>query len=101
MKVTLKKNHTHAGVAYKAGQTVDVPVHDALWLKAEDLIEEGLDAVKAEVKKLVSKENPTPHSELLARAEAADAQRKADGAAVPPASGSAPSASDAPAASKS
>lgn len=83
MKVTLKFDHTHAGVAYKAGQTIDVPVHDALWLKTQDLIEEGLDAVKAELKKLVSRDTPAPHAEALANAEAADAQRKADAPEAP------------------
>lgn len=77
MKVTLKKDHTHNDVKYKAGSTVDVPVHDALWLKAADLIDEGLDAIKAEAKKLVTKENPTPHAEAIARAEKAEADRKA------------------------
>jgi len=98
MKVTLKFPHTHAGVSYAAGETIDVPVHDALWLKAEDLIEEGLDAIKAELKKLVSKDNPAPHAELLAKAEAAvsDANAAASPATTAPATPSATVTSIAP-----
>lgn len=82
MKVTLKYPHKHAGVQYSAGASIDVPVHDALWLKGEDLIEEGLDALKAELKKLASRDNPNPYAELLAKATAADAAPKADAAAT-------------------
>lgn len=79
MKVTLKKDHTHAGVKYNAGSTVDVPLKDALWLKAADLIDEGLDVIRAEVKKLDSK-GQDAHADALDKAAAAEAARKAEAA---------------------
>ena len=39
MKVTLKKDHTHAGVKYQAGAPIDVAQHDAEWLAAHDVID--------------------------------------------------------------
>lgn len=87
MKVTLKKAHTHDGKSYAAGETIDVPVHDALWLKTADLIDEGIDAIKAELKKLASKDNPAPHAEALAAAidadKAAQAAAKTEDVAPP------------------
>lgn len=74
MKITLMFDHTHAGVSYKAGNAIDVPLVDAIWLKGEDLIAEGFDAIKAEAKKLATKDNPAPHAEAIAAAmEKADA----------------------------
>lgn len=87
MKVTLKYPHTHAGVAYAAGQTIDVPVVDALWLKGEDLIEEAVSDIKAELKKLATKDNPAPHAEALAKAVAAEAAAKEASADDAPSSG--------------
>lgn len=87
MKVTLKKDHTHAGVKYKAGETVDVPLIDALWLKAADLVDEGIDAFKAEVKKLEGKEAQAAHAPALNKAIAADVARNQaakDAAPTPP-----------------
>lgn len=68
MKITLKFDHTHAGVDYKAGAQIDVPLIDAIWLKGEDLIEETFDAIKAEAKKLATKDNPAPHADEIAAA---------------------------------
>jgi hypothetical protein len=39
MKVTLKQNHTHAGIDYPACAEIDVPEHDKLWLEANGVIE--------------------------------------------------------------
>jgi hypothetical protein len=72
MKVTLKFAHKHAGVDYPAGATIDVPVVDALWLKSEDVIEEAVADIKAELKKLATKEDPNPHAGLLAKAVASE-----------------------------
>lgn len=84
MKVTLKYPHTHAGVAYPAGAEVDVDVVEALWLKGEDLIHAEWDALKAEVKKLASRDNPTPYAGEIAAAQAkADATATANADAKP------------------
>ncbi len=37
-EVTLKKDHTHAGKKYKAGDKVTVCALDAAWLKANGVI---------------------------------------------------------------
>lgn len=39
MKVVLRQAHTHAGIAYAAGETIDVPLLDAVWLKSAGLID--------------------------------------------------------------
>lgn len=39
MKVTLKKDHTHASVPYKAGEQIEVAQHDAEWLVAAGVID--------------------------------------------------------------
>lgn len=83
MKVTLKKDHTHAGVKYTAGSTVDVPLLDALWLKAADVVDEEIDAFKAEVRKLEGKDQQEAHAPALAKAVAADAARSKAAAAAP------------------
>lgn len=70
MKVTLKKDHKHAGVLHKAGSTVDVPVIDAIWLKGQDLIHETVDAIEAEARKLATKDQPKPHADELAQLKA-------------------------------
>jgi hypothetical protein len=78
MKITLKFDHTHGGVDYKAGAQIDVPLIDAIWLKGEDLIEEAFDAIKAEAKKLATKDNPAPHADEIAAAiDKADAKAEA------------------------
>ena len=78
MKVTLKYPHTHAGVSYQAGAEVDVDVVEALWLKGEDLIHAEWDTLKAEVKKLANRDNPTPYASELASAQAKADARVAD-----------------------
>lgn len=80
MKVTLKYPHTHAGQSYTAGATLDVGVLDAIWLKGRDLIEEGIQAIEAEARKLASKEQPAPHA-----AEIAALKTKVAPAAITPA----------------
>lgn len=89
MKVTLKRAHTHAGTTYPAGKQIDVSVVDALWLKAADLIDEAVADIKVELKKLATKEDPQPHAEALAKAEAAEASADAPAA---PAAAAAPTA---------
>lgn len=79
MKVTLKAPHTHAGKKYPAGP-IDVPVHDALWLKGADLIEESVKVIEVELKKLVTDKNPNPHADALAKAQATEAAAKTDAA---------------------
>ncbi|MFC5525214.1 hypothetical protein ACFPPA_05605 [Rhodanobacter ginsengisoli] len=39
MKVTLKKDHTHAGNPYKAGEPIEVDQHDAEWLATNGVID--------------------------------------------------------------
>lgn len=39
MKVTLKKDHTHAGNPHKAGDQIEVDQHDAEWLAANQVID--------------------------------------------------------------
>lgn len=39
MKVTLKKDHTHAGQLHKAGTTIDVTAPEAEWLAAHEVID--------------------------------------------------------------
>lgn len=58
MKVTLKQDHTHADVTYKAGETIpDVPRTDAEWMQANGVIDEpGLRASVA----AKSADNVTP-----------------------------------------
>lgn len=77
MKVTLKYPHTHAGVAYPAGAEVDVDVVEALWLKGEDCIHAEWDALKTELKKLASRDNPTPYADELAAAQTKAAAKTA------------------------
>ena len=89
MKVTLKFAHTHAGVKYKAGDKVDLPLMDALWLKAEDLVEEGIADVKAEVNKLTGKDKQA-HQAALDKAVTADAARQPAASATPASTGSKP-----------
>lgn len=38
MKVTLLKDHTHAGQPHKAGESIDVDAHDAAWLADHQVI---------------------------------------------------------------
>lgn len=83
MKVKLKYPHTHAGKDYPAGAEIDVDVLEAIWLKAEDLVHAEWDALKAEVKKLATKDNPTPYADELAAAQAKASAADAALAAVP------------------
>lgn len=46
VKVTLKQAHTHAGVEYAAGEEIDVPEHDKLWLEANGVIEAQASSTK-------------------------------------------------------
>jgi hypothetical protein len=39
MKVTLKKDHTHAGASHPAGAVIDVDQHDAEWLAKAEVID--------------------------------------------------------------
>lgn len=39
MKVTLLKEHTHAGKKYPAGETIEVSEADAKWLAGREVIE--------------------------------------------------------------
>lgn len=39
VKVTLTKNHTHAGRPYKAGAQIEVGQHDIEWLVDKKVIE--------------------------------------------------------------
>lgn len=39
MKVTLKKDHTHAGTKHPAGAEIEVPEHDAKWLADNQVID--------------------------------------------------------------
>ena len=68
MKVKLKYAHTHAGVDYLPGAEIDVAVIEAIWLKGEDLVHTEWDALKAEVKKLATKDSPAPYADELAQA---------------------------------
>lgn len=77
VKVKLKYAHTHAGKDYPAGAEIEVDVVEAIWLKGEDLVHTEWDAIKAEVKKLASKDNPTPYAEELAAAQAKTASADA------------------------
>lgn len=73
MKVTLKQSHTHAGQLVGPGP-VDLPAHDALWLKAQDLVEESARAIIAELKRL----GIAIHEELAAKAADIDAADRGD-----------------------
>ena len=84
MKVRLKFPHTHAGVFYKAGDTIEVSILEALWLRGLDLIDEGVKAIEAEARKLAKPGQPAPYAAELAQATAAEA------AAVPAAAPSTP-----------
>lgn len=39
MKVTLKKDHTHAGKVHHAGDEIAVAAHEADWLAAHEVID--------------------------------------------------------------
>jgi len=51
MKVTLIKEHTHAGEAKQAGDVIDVDAPTAQWLAAQGAIEATLVPVEANPKK--------------------------------------------------
>ena len=77
MKVTLKKAHRHNDVPHPAGAKIDIPLHDALFLKRRDVISDGLDTISAEIKKLSPKDQDA-YKDALDAAAAAEAARKAD-----------------------
>lgn len=83
MKVKLKYPHTHAGQDYPAGAEIDVDAIEAIWLKGEDLVHAEWDAIKAEVKKLATKDNPAPYADELAAAHAKASTADVALAAVP------------------
>lgn len=41
MKVQLIKAHTHAGIGYQPDDVIDVPQHDARWLAAHEIVQQG------------------------------------------------------------
>lgn len=83
MKVTLKQAHEHNGTKYAAGQVIpDLPLMDALWLKAADVVKEGIDVFKAEVRKIEGKDQQAAYAAALDKAVVADAARTP--AATPP-----------------
>lgn len=77
MKVKLKFPHTHAGVSYPAGAEIDVQPLEAIWLKGQDLVHQEWDTLKAELKKLATKETPAPYADELASAQASAVTRPA------------------------
>ncbi len=83
MKVRLKFPHTHADVFYKAGDTIEVNILEALWLKGLDLIEEGVKAIEAEARKLAKPGQPAPYAAELAKAAAAETAAAASAPAQP------------------
>ncbi len=85
MKITLKKPHTHNGKTYPAGTDIEVSLLDAIWLKGEDVIEQGFDALKAEVKKLTDKADVSAHDAALKDAQAKQAANTAATAVAEPA----------------
>lgn len=41
VKVKLLKAHQHAGMAYDTGMEIEVPEHDATWLKNLGIVDDG------------------------------------------------------------
>lgn len=71
MKVTLKHEHTHAGVKYPAGQSIDVTIPEAIWLVGADVIEDLEDDAKALIAEFKGEAAPAPTSADSAAAAAA------------------------------
>lgn len=40
VKVKLLKRHKHSGMSYSAGMEIEVPEHDAKWLKNKNIAED-------------------------------------------------------------